>query len=121
MFTNELVPGRVLAALVGTRRPCQRPADGLLLRLLLLLRFLLVLVVLVQRAAGRSERRSLLAADDGAAGPSDDRALQLAVLLRRGLLRSRALRLRPSFGRCGAGRWWPREGMGERARRDCTH
>src|SRR3989442_13165338 len=82
MFTNEL-SGRVRSALVGTRRPCQRPAAGLLLRLLLLLRFFLVLVVLVQRAAGGSERRPLLAADDGAAGPSDDPALELAVLLRR--------------------------------------
>src|SRR5256885_16394328 len=104
MFTNELVPGRVRAALVGTRRPCQRPADGLLLRLLLLLRFLLVLVVLVQRAAGRSERRPHLAADDGAAGPSDDGALQLAVLLRRSLLSTRALRLRSFFGERSAAR-----------------
>src|SRR2546428_13081604 len=118
MFTNELVPGRVRSALVGTRPPCQRPDAGLLLRLLLLLRFFLVLVVLVQRAAGGAERRPLLAADDGAAGPSDDRALELAVLLRRGLLRSRALRLRLFFGESGAGRRRQQKGSAEQRRAD---
>src|SRR5437588_8320146 len=104
MFTNELVPGRVRYAWVGTRAHARRPASGLLLRLLLLLGFLLVLVVLVQGTAGGPERGAFLAADDGAARPSDHRALELAVLLGRSLLRSRALCLGLFGGESSAGR-----------------
>ena len=84
MFTNELFPGES-----GTR------GSG---------RFLLVLVVLVQGTAGGPERGAFLAADDGAARPSDHRALKLAVLLGRSLLRSRALCLGLFGGESSAGR-----------------
>src|SRR5205823_3033944 len=107
----------------GTRRSgrgahAQRPAAGLLLRLLLLLGFLLVLVVLVESAPSGPECGAFLAADDGATRPSDHRALELAVLLGRSLLCSRALCLGLFCGEGGAGRRGEQKRCAEQRRTD---